>query len=443
MARRVVASLTATGIIFGIELSWVFPNTPNIIERTELRYAQVDDFNQAVLLGEFSYPTNRHTLLNLSAGARLWFWARLIDKNGTPGDWYPAAGGVMGQASADAAGYLGYFDGLIGKDQLAEGMLEEIKTEVGQGIAEEVFEEVIGEMSGDDEIYSGDTTVFAGTLSVLKSIASGDLALTQRIDAQVSRIDENYAAIREEEITRATQTESLAQQTALLAAQTAVNEAAVQATTTALASLDGALEATYTLRAEVTSGGQMYAAGMALGVYAQPGQPVQSSFYVLADRFAILNLTNGIATTPFVIQGGQAFINQALIGDGWITNAMIGNVIQSNNFVSNSAGSWHYDSSLSRQQKAYERQVSRLEADVSRERGINRQKLEVLAQDMDEISDALGRLLSVAEEASQTAKTAATTARTAATTAQGAAKNAAQANIKITEVKPVKNMRLE
>jgi len=343
----VVASLTATGIIFGIELSWVFPSTPNIIERTELRYAQVDDFNQAVLLGEFSYPTNRHTLLNLSAGARLWFWARLIDKNGTPGDWYPAAGGVMGQASADAEGYLEYFNGLIGEDQLAQGLIEDIKTEVGTGIAEEVFEEVIGELSGDDEIYSGDTTVFAGTLSVLKSIASGDLALTQRIDAQVSRIDDNYAAIREEEITRATQTESLAQQTALLAAQTAVNEAAVQATTTALASLDGALEATYTLRAEVTSGGQMYAAGMALGVYAQPGQPVQSSFYVLADRFAILNLTNGIATTPFVIQGGQAFINQALIGTAWIqtahiedlavTDAKIANLAVTNAKIANAA----------------------------------------------------------------------------------------------------------
>ncbi|TFL14235.1 hypothetical protein CSC67_08770 [Pusillimonas caeni] len=105
--------------------------------------------------------------------------------------------------------------------------------------------------------------------------------------------------------------------------------------------------------------------------------------------------------------------------------------------------SWHYDSYLSRQQKAYERQISRLEDDLKLERGVNRLRLEALAQEMDQISDAVGRLLTVAEEASQTAKTAATTARTAATTAQGAAKNAAQANIKITEVKPVKNLRLE
>ncbi len=336
-APPVVASFTAAGIIFGIALEWVFPSGPNIIERAELRYAQADDFNGAVLLGEFSYPTNRHTLLNLAAGATLYFWIRLIDKNGTPGEWYPTGGGVMGQASADAQGYLEYFNGLIGEDQLAAGLIEGIKDEVSEGLAEEVFDEVIGNLSGDEDIYSGDPTVFSGTLSVLKSIASGDLALSQRIDAQVGRIGDNYAAIREESIVRATQTEALAQQTSLLAAQTSINSSAISSTSNALASLDGQLEATYTLRAEVTSGGQMYAAGMALGVYAQPGQPVQSSFYVLADRFALLNLTNGIATTPFVVQGGQAFINQALIGTAWIQTAHIENLAITNAKIANLA----------------------------------------------------------------------------------------------------------
>jgi len=74
---------------------------------------------------------------------------------------------------------------------------------------------------------------------------------------------------------------------------------------------------------------------------------VQSSFYVLADRFAILNLTNGIATTPFVIQGGQAFINQALIGTAWIqtahiedlavTDAKIANLAVTNAKIANAA----------------------------------------------------------------------------------------------------------
>lgn len=100
--------------------------------------------------------------------------------------------------------------------------------------------------------------------------------------------------------------------------------------------------------------------------------------------------------------------------------------------------SWHYDAALTRQQKAYERQVSRLESDLTQERGINREKLEVLARDMDQISDALGRLLIVAERASQTANQAASTAKSAASTASSAAKNAAQANIKIADSAPEK-----
>lgn len=38
------------------------------------------------------------------------------------------------------------------------------------------------------------------------------------------------------------------------------------------------------------------------------------------------------------------FISSAVISDGFITNAMIGNVIQSNNYVANVAG-WRIDKS--------------------------------------------------------------------------------------------------
>ncbi|HUG60154.1 MAG TPA: DUF1983 domain-containing protein [Candidimonas sp.] len=133
----------------------------------------------------------------------------------------------------------------------------------------------------------------------------------------------------------------MAQQVTTVAAQTAINQAAVQQTTTALASLDGALEATYTMRAEATMDGKMYAAGMGLDVYAQPGEVPQSSFYVLADRFALLNLTNGIATTPFVVQGGQTFINQALIGTAWIKTAHIDDLSVNTLKISNNAVTVH------------------------------------------------------------------------------------------------------
>ncbi|WP_459567715.1 phage tail tip fiber protein, partial [Enterobacter asburiae] len=54
------------------------------------------------------------------------------------------------------------------------------------------------------------------------------------------------------------------------------------------------------------------------------------------------NAASGAYTLPFVMQNDQVFMNNALIQDGSITNAKIGNVIQSNNFQENVAG-WRLD----------------------------------------------------------------------------------------------------
>ena len=55
---------------------------------------------------------------------------------------------------------------------------------------------------------------------------------------------------------------------------------------------------------------------------AKVGQ-VQTSVYFLADRFAFLNLANGKVSSPFVIQNGQTFLNQAFIGKAWIKSAQV------------------------------------------------------------------------------------------------------------------------
>ncbi|MBX9265393.1 phage tail protein, partial [Klebsiella pneumoniae] len=41
---------------------------------------------------------------------------------------------------------------------------------------------------------------------------------------------------------------------------------------------------------------------------------------------------------PFIVQGGVAYMQEALIRDGSISNAKIGNVIQSNNYVDGYSG---------------------------------------------------------------------------------------------------------
>ncbi|HHY3032521.1 TPA: host specificity protein J [Enterobacter hormaechei subsp. steigerwaltii] len=109
----------------------------------------------------------------------------------------------------------------------------------------------------------------------------------------------------------------------------------------AIANVNGDLKAMYNIKVGVSSNGQYYAAGMGIGVENTPSG-MQSQVIFLADRFAVTHQAGATVTLPFVIQNGQVFIRDALIGDGTISNAKIGNYIQSNNYVAGSVG-WRLD----------------------------------------------------------------------------------------------------
>lgn len=111
----------------------------------------------------------------------------------------------------------------------------------------------------------------------------------------------------------------------------------------AIANVNGDLKAMYSIKVGLSSNGQYYAAGMGIGVENTPSG-MQSQVIFLADRFAVTHQAGATVTLPFVIQNGQVFIRDALIGDGTINNNKIGNYIQSNNYVAGSVG-WRLDKS--------------------------------------------------------------------------------------------------
>lgn len=79
--------------------------------------------------------------------------------------------------------------------------------------------------------------------------------------------------------------------------------------------VDGTVDSLYTLR--VNNNGKVTGFGLS-------NDGTESSFGVLADRFFIVNQDNqGQTLTPFVVQGGQVFINSATIADASITSAQI------------------------------------------------------------------------------------------------------------------------
>ena len=102
-----VADLRTSAIPWGIQVKWSFPADPNIIERTEIRYSSTQNFADSLSAGGFAYPTDSFEQTGLAVTAQHFFWARLIDKNGTQGPWFPAESkpGIRGVPSALASDY--------------------------------------------------------------------------------------------------------------------------------------------------------------------------------------------------------------------------------------------------------------------------------------------------------------------------------------------------
>ncbi|WP_256658683.1 DUF1983 domain-containing protein [Pseudomonas sp. LP_7_YM] len=87
---------------------------------------------------------------------------------------------------------------------------------------------------------------------------------------------------------------------------------------------NGKISATYSVKLAAAQNGLQYVAGFGLSLDNNSGV-FQSQFVVAADRFAVIRDVAGNVTSPFVIDNGQVFIADAVIGTASITNAKIAN----------------------------------------------------------------------------------------------------------------------
>lgn len=99
--------------------------------------------------------------------------------------------------------------------------------------------------------------------------------------------------------------------------------------------------AMYGVKLGLRYNGVDYSAGLAMSLVGS-GNTVKSQLLLQADRFAVFNGANNQYRYPFVVEGGQVILSSTVIKDGFITNAMIGNEIKSNNYVAGQTG-WRID----------------------------------------------------------------------------------------------------
>jgi predicted phage tail protein len=419
-----VTSLTAIPLIFGIHLKWTFPPGADDTQRTEIWYSPNTDLQSATKLSDLAYPQSEYNMQGLLAGVTFFFWARLVDRTGNIGPWYPAGIGVMGQSSSDAGAILDMIAGQIGETELGQDLQDKIDKiddlqdqidaldglkaydpdqaylkgqmivvngrifqaeqdvplntpppndaywddvgdllETANGLAEQVATN-----TADISEIDGVLTSQASALQVLRAASRDDdgegdaidalrgwnatasfaqevkvrttqnSALSQQLTTLDATVGENEASLTTLTQTVATDKEATALAIQQLHVDVDDNSADIQTQSQAIATIDGKVSTSWSVKMQVNANGQYVAAGIGLGIENGPAG-LQSQFLVSADRFAIVNtIAGGAISVPFAVQGGQVFLSSAFILDGTITNAKIGSFISSTNYVPGVSG---------------------------------------------------------------------------------------------------------
>lgn len=374
-----VTFLTATSEIFAIRLKWGLPPGAEDTQRTEIWSNPINDLTSATKLADLAYPQSEHVMSGLAAGASFFFWARLVDRTGNIGPFFPVPPtAVQGIAQTDPGPILDMISGEIDESMLGEDLKNKIdglqdQIDALDGLKaydkNEPYEE--GQMVVvDGRIYQAVHDVPADPsggnappnvafwIDVGQSIETAN-GLAQQVQTNTTKIEEvdgkvastaesvqvlrasardddpdgdlagalklwdSTAALAREQFVRATETDALARSSETLEAKVGETNAAVQTVSQAQANFEGKASTMWSVKMQLNAQGQYVAAGIGLGIENGPAG-LQSTFLVSADRFAVVNNINGTLTLPFTVQGGQVLINTALINTAFIQQIVAG-----------------------------------------------------------------------------------------------------------------------
>ncbi|MBT2098018.1 host specificity protein J [Enterobacter asburiae] len=291
----------ATAINWGIRLNWGFPGNTGDTLKTEIQYTANSDFSEPLLLSDVPYPSAEYTQLGLKAGQEFWYRAQLVDRTGNESgytDW------IRGMSNDNADDYLGE----IADDFLTSADGGRLTSDIDTNL-EAAMQNALANHGTVEHQWAQYGEVRADILVVKTTIAEVDRAMAE-MSTQVQAQIDNVTATLEDKLT-------------------------------AVVDASGA-SAIYTLKTGVRINGVMYNAGMSIAVLVEAGKPVVTRIGFNANQFVLMSGSGDAQYSPFAVVNGQVFMSSAFIQDGTITNAKIGNFIQSNNYVAGQSG-WKLD----------------------------------------------------------------------------------------------------
>lgn len=327
--------------IFGIRVKWAMPEGAEDTAYIELYQSQGGTDQDASLLTLIPYPAAEYWHSILPAGYVNFYKARSVDRIGNVSAWTDYA---RGMSSTDVNAITDtILDEILDSDAMKE---LQVSAQDSAAKLNDYANSIIQNALAND----GNVRIMRKENGKRKAeIKRAEVLIANETEARVQQVNQISAEFNENLNAGLTQVnEALANETEArvtseeaLSARIGENSAALDQKLDSWADVNG-VGSMYTMKLGLKYNGQEYNSGMALQLTAQ-GNNVVSQVLFIADRFAIIrNAESGAYTLPFVVQNDQVFMNNALIQDGSITNAKIGNFIQSNNYVSGSRG-WSID----------------------------------------------------------------------------------------------------
>lgn len=330
--------LSAQSALMGIAVSWTYPNTnPHAVAYTFLYRSTQNDFDTAVLIRTVSgdYHLDQY---EVTEGTTFYYWIRMVSVNGTVGN-------VIGPASAQRLPSVEQLIELLVGRLDDSVLVQDLKTRINEitNVASALDAETQNRLLGDD-VLSQLLAGLADDLSDIDTLVaneiteriSGDSALVAAVDMILAKANDNAAAILQESGVRADADSAIAFDVQTLQATVGDTSSSLQTLQQVVNGPEG-LSAQFMVKTDVNG----YVSGF--GLYSDE---TFSEFIINADRFAVIKPGQN-SVYPFIIDNvnGEPVIAlnaTALIPDAQITNAMIGNFIQSNNYNGTTQG-WRID----------------------------------------------------------------------------------------------------
>ncbi|NBM11685.1 MULTISPECIES: host specificity protein J [unclassified Proteus (in: enterobacteria)] len=352
----------ASSLVFGIKLDWGFGENTSDTLKTEIQYSKTNDGEGLMLLSDVPYPSKTYEMAGLSAGVAFYFRARLVDKTGNQSEWTEF---IRGESEFDVGVILPELDEHFMSSEAGQQLSERLDWNaetaiilsnadsqlsrsllVKHGQSQAGIRELWQVRATDNEawaqevkeIYSavGDNT--SAIKETQTSITNLDEAIGQRFTEIRTKVDQAEADIASNSQAISNTNKAFAENKTQVQAKFDEQEGMIQEKMQATFEQSGDGVVAHSINITIKHDGVSYnAAGQVISAQVKNGK-LESFFGYNANNFAWYNPANGKMELFMYAKNGQFFVRDLFIEDGSITNAKIGNVIQSNNYVAGKSG---------------------------------------------------------------------------------------------------------